>query len=56
MIVGVKVVEEIEKNPTLKQRIISILKAMTVEAFMEAIDHPLANVVRAGIEGYRKPN
>ena len=55
MMVGAKVVEEIEKDPTLKQRIINALKAMTVEAFMEAIDHPLANVVRAGIEGYREP-
>ena len=55
MMVGVKVAEEIEKDPTLKQRIINALKAMTVEAFMEAIDHPLANVVRAGIEGYREP-
>ena len=50
-----KAIEEIEKNPTLKQKIINALKAMTVETFMEAINHPLANVLRAGIEAYREP-
>ncbi len=49
-------IQEIENNPTLKQKIISSLKAMSVEAFMELIDHPVANVLRAGIEAYREPN
>ena len=49
-------IQEIENNPTLKQKIISSLKAMGIEAFMEAIDHPVANVLRAGIEAYREPN
>ena len=55
MVVGAKVIAEIEQDPSLKQRIINALKAVSVEAFMEAIDHPLANVVRAGIEAYREP-
>ena len=49
-------IQEIENNPTLKQKIISSLRAMGIEAFMEAIDHPVANVLRAGIEAYREPN
>ncbi|MGK7898954.1 MAG: COR domain-containing protein [Xenococcus sp. (in: cyanobacteria)] len=54
MMLGFKAIEEIEKNSTLKPRIINALKVMTVKAFMEAIDHPLANVLRVGIEAYRE--
>lgn len=49
-------IQEIENNPVLKQKIISSLKAMGIDAFVELIDHPVANVLRAGIQGYRKPN
>lgn len=54
--VRVKVAEEIEQNSILQQRIINALKVTTIEAFIEAIAHPLANVVRAGIEGYQELN
>ncbi len=55
MFLGAKAIEEIEKDTTLKQRITTALKAMTVEAFIEAINHPLANVLKVGIEAYREP-
>ena len=55
-VVAEKTIENIENNPTLKQKIIKAIKAMGIEAFMEAIDHPIANVLRAGIEAYREPN
>ncbi|MEM9272108.1 MAG: hypothetical protein AAGA80_03955 [Cyanobacteria bacterium P01_F01_bin.143] len=48
-----KTIENIESNPTLKQKMVSAIKAMGIEAFMEAIDHPIANVLRAGIEVYQ---
>ncbi len=54
-VVAEKTIESIENNPTLKQKIINAIKAMGIEAFMEAIDHPVANVLRAGIEAYREP-
>ncbi|MEG3908623.1 hypothetical protein QT979_09710 [Microcoleus sp. w2-18bC1] len=54
------VVEEaiqiIESNPTLKQRVVSSIQAMGIEALKEAINHPLANILCAGIEGFREPN
>ncbi|MEO1006576.1 MAG: hypothetical protein AAFW67_12155 [Cyanobacteria bacterium J06638_38] len=54
--VRVKVADVIAHNPTLQQRIINALKVTTIEAFLEAIAHPSANVVRAGIEGYQELN
>lgn len=56
LMVGAKVAEEIERDPILQQRIINALKVTTIEAFLEAIAHPSANVVRAGIEGYQELN
>lgn len=55
-VVAEKAVELIEKNPTLKQRVGSAIKAMGVEALMEAIDHPVANVLRAGVEAFKEPS
>ena len=49
-----KAMEQIGNNPSFKQRTIALLKATTVEAFMELIDHPVANVVRSGLEAWRK--
>ncbi|AOY84132.1 pentapeptide repeat-containing protein [Moorena producens JHB] len=42
--------EEIKNNPTLKAKVINALKAGGVEAFKEAIDHPLVNILMATIE------
>ncbi|WP_158069419.1 hypothetical protein [Moorena bouillonii] len=54
MIVVSEVVDQIENNPTLKAKVINALKAGGVEAFKEAIDHPLVNILMATIEGWRE--
>ena len=47
-----KVIESVEKNPTLKSRTINALKEAGKTAFEEAIDHPVAKVLVAGLEGF----
>ncbi|AOX03673.1 hypothetical protein BJP34_33385 [Moorena producens PAL-8-15-08-1] len=44
--------EEIKNNPTLKAKVVNAIKAGGVEAFKEAIDHPLVNILMATIEGW----
>ncbi|NES93474.1 hypothetical protein, partial [Okeania sp. SIO2B9] len=51
IIVG-EVMQEIEKNPSLKSRIIETLKQGGKEAFKELIDHPAVNVLMASIDGW----
>ncbi|NEO30365.1 MAG: hypothetical protein F6K36_07970 [Symploca sp. SIO3C6] len=45
--------EQIESNPTFKARVINALKSGGIEAFKEAIDHPLVNIFVATIEGWK---
>lgn len=52
MIVVAKAADEIKKNPTLKARVIGALKSGGTEAFKEAVDNPLVNVLVAIIEGW----
>ncbi|NEO16269.1 MULTISPECIES: pentapeptide repeat-containing protein [unclassified Moorena] len=47
-----KAAEKIKNNPTLKNKVINALKAGGVEAFKEAIDHPLVNILMATIDGW----
>ncbi|NEO23046.1 pentapeptide repeat-containing protein [Moorena sp. SIO4A5] len=47
-----EVVDQIENNPPLKDKVINALKAGSVETFKEAIDHPLVNILMATIEGW----
>ncbi|MBO3461229.1 pentapeptide repeat-containing protein [Aetokthonos hydrillicola Thurmond2011] len=54
MTVVAKAVDEIEKNPTLKARVIGALKSGGKEALKEAIDHPLVNILIASIEGWQE--
>lgn len=51
IIVG-EVMQEIEKNPSLKSRIIEALKHGGKEAFKELIDHPAVNILMASIDGW----
>lgn len=44
---------QINNNPTLKERIVNVIKAMGVEALKEAIDHPVANILLAGAEEWK---
>ena len=50
MTVGVKLAEEIKKNPTRRQKVIKVIKAMGIEALAEAVDNPVFNIAKAGIE------
>jgi hypothetical protein len=45
--------DRIERNPTLKARVINALKAGGTEAVKEAINHPLVNILVATIEGWQ---
>ena len=53
IVVG-EVVDQIESNPTLKSKVINALKAGGTEAFKEAIDHSLVNILLATIEGWKQ--
>ena len=54
MAVVAEAVAQIESNPTLKARVINALKAGGVEAFKEAINHPLVNILASTIEGWQE--
>ena len=54
MAVVAEAVDQIESNQTLKARVINALKAGGTEAFKEAIDHPLVNILMATIEGWQE--
>ncbi|GAX45345.1 hypothetical protein NIES4075_63660 [Tolypothrix sp. NIES-4075] len=54
MTVVAKAIDEIEKNPTLKARVIGALKAGGTEALKELVDHPLVNILVASIEGWQE--
>jgi hypothetical protein len=54
--VATKAVEEIEKNPALKQRVIAALKAGGTEALKELVDHPAVNILLAAIDGWQNPD
>ncbi|WP_373525058.1 COR domain-containing protein, partial [Nostoc sp.] len=51
-IVGVKAVEEIERQPTLKARIVNALKEGGSEALEKAVDHPAISIVIAATKGF----
>ncbi len=52
MVVVGEAVEQIENNPPLKAKVINALKSGGKEAFKEAIDHPLVNILLASVEGW----
>jgi internalin A len=47
-----KVLDAVEKNPTLKSRTLKAITEAGKTAFEEAIDHPVAKVLVAALEGY----
>lgn len=55
-VVAETAIARIEGDPTWKQRAVAAIKASSIEALMELIDHPVANVLRAGIEKWKEPN
>jgi hypothetical protein len=50
-----KAIDIIEENPSFKSKIIKVLKAFGTESFKEAVDHPLVNILMAGIEAWTEP-
>jgi hypothetical protein len=54
LVVVTKTVEQIENNPSLKERTVSALKGAGVEGFKELIDNPLVNILVAAIEGWKE--
>jgi hypothetical protein len=48
-----EVIERIESNPTLKAWLVGVLKEVSTQALKGLIDHSLANVLLAALEGYR---
>ncbi|NET25881.1 pentapeptide repeat-containing protein [Okeania sp. SIO1I7] len=55
MKVAAQAIEILESNPPLKQRVIGVLKSAGTEAFKEAIDNPVANVLVAAFQGWIEP-
>ncbi|NEQ36382.1 MAG: hypothetical protein F6K40_08890 [Okeania sp. SIO3I5] len=55
MTVATQAIEIVENNPTLKQRVIGVLKSAGTEALKEAIDNPIANVLVAAFQGWIEP-
>lgn len=53
IVVG-EAIDQIENNPTLKAKVIKALKAGGTEAFKEAVNHPLVNILLATIEGWQQ--
>jgi DNA-binding IscR family transcriptional regulator len=52
--VAEEAIRKIEDDPTLKARFVGTLKSAGKEAFKEAIDHPLVNILMAGIDGWQE--
>ena len=50
MTVGAKLVEEISNNPDKWHKVIKVIKAMGVQALADAVDNPIFNIAKAGIE------
>ena len=48
--VAERAIERIQSDENWLGKVVRVIKAMGKEAFFEAIDHPVANVLRAGIE------
>ena len=53
MAVVAQAVDEIEKNLTLKARVVGALESGGTEALKEALDHPLVNIFVAAVEGWQ---
>lgn len=47
-----KAIDIIEENPSLKSKVIRVLKAVGTESFKEAVNHSLANIFIAGVEAW----
>jgi hypothetical protein len=53
MVIAAKVVEEIENSPTLKQRVVSALKAGGIASLENMLTHPAAAITLAILQGWQ---
>ena len=54
MVVAAKAVEQIESNPTLKQKAISALTEGGIAAFEKAIDNPAGAFIAGAVKGWQE--
>jgi hypothetical protein len=54
MVVAAKAVEQIESNPTLKQKAISALMEGGIAAFEKAIDNPAGAFIAGAVKGWKE--
>ena len=54
MAVATAAIEQIDNNPTLTNRILSALKAGSIEAFAQALNHPAASFVIGALSDWQK--
>jgi len=54
-VVVIEALKQIDSNPTLKARLMGAFKAGSTEAIKELVNHPLANVLVAALEGWQEP-
>ncbi len=43
-------IQKIKNNPTLFKKVIKVIKAIGIETLAEAVDNPIFNIAKAGIE------
>ncbi|NEO51942.1 MAG: caspase family protein [Okeania sp. SIO3B5] len=55
MAVVAQAIEIVENQPTLKQRVIGLLKSVGTEGFKEALNNPFANLLVAAFQGWIEP-
>ena len=55
IIVVNEAIKQVEEQTSLKEKIISALRAGSIEALKEAVSHPLVNIFMASIEGWQEP-
>jgi uncharacterized protein YjbI with pentapeptide repeats len=53
--VAEKAIAQIEQNPSLKERVKSVLIASGAETFKQAVNHPVIHIMVAGIEAWCNP-
>jgi hypothetical protein len=53
MVLATKAIEEIEKKPQLKQRVIGAVRSGGAEALKELVDNPLINILLAVLDGWK---
>jgi len=53
-LLAAEAIGQMEQNQTLKQQILEVLNVASFQTLIEKIDHPLANILRAGMEEWQR--